>query len=308
MKEKISKLQGLHEYLSANIIGQDHVLKPWCEIVSRGFLNITNTNRPRGNFLLLGPTGTGKTELVNLTIRYLYGNNENLCRIDMSEYGKLAGNNSLQKLIGSPGGDIGALGKFLEEHTEGIILYDEFEKAHPELFTILLQQLDAARVTLANHKTYDLSKFFIVCTSNVAADVFQKSARITLKRLAEVALNTLRKRFSPEFIARFGQLEENILTFKKLQIQDLRTIAHIFLKKEISRLGEEHNLKIHDVDPQFIERALRKCDSTKNGAREIRSVIESMIQNACVINLLDNKALHGRLTLNNNLQPYLQAV
>src|SRR5262245_60736552 len=166
----IGKLNGLEPQLRHAIRGQDHVIPRVASVLHRGELGFTKANRPKGSFLFLGPTGTGKTELTLAFTRYLFGE-EHLLRFDMSEYQK---QESLAVLLGGKLGEEGTLGAVVKRAGFGTLLFDESEKAHPRVLDILLQMLDAARITLANGMTVDLSGFYVVLTSNLgAADVMQ---------------------------------------------------------------------------------------------------------------------------------------
>ena len=308
MHTKIKVIENLRVHLRKHIIGQDHIIDPWCNVIRKGHLGISNKKRPLGNFLLLGPTGTGKTELVLETANFLHQSQDKILRIDMSEYSSLAGDDVLKKMIGTPGagGDIGLIGKFLEKTDRGIILYDELEKANEKLFTILLQQLDAARITLSNHKSYDLSKFYIVCTSNISAQMFQESSSISKRRQTEAALSELRAIFSPEFIARFGRINENILCFQKLRTEHLESIAIKFVNTEVERL-QEHGLGKTNYSSNFINLALRQCNNTLNGAREIRNIIENQVQDAFINSVIRKSTNKGILCVDQQKKPYIRS-
>lgn len=279
---RFKQAEQLLPFLQKHIMGQDHILNNYVETVKQGWCHLTDTEKTRGNFFLLGPTGTGKTELIKQTANHFYGANNNLLRIDMSEYSKLAGDDIITKLIGSPGKDGGRLGLFLDQHDEGFILYDEIEKANPEFFTILLQQLDDARITLGNNKTYDLSKFYIVCTSNIGAHIFQNSKHLSAQHIKRSINATLKKRFSPEFIARFGQFETGILIYKQLETKHLRAITTKFLNHHIKRINaaDHLNFRIKGYSEDVINKIIFGIDK-KNGARDIHHIVKDIVQ-SCV--------------------------
>lgn len=270
----------LAEFLASRIIGQDCVLQPLCDCLKYGWLNLNTPGRPRGTLFLLGPTGTGKTESIRSAVEYIYGDaDRNFLRLDMSEFSRQAGEEALMNLIGTPGGkSVGRMGDFLERCDEGVILYDEIEKSHPAIFTIMLQQLDAARITLSNNKTYDLSKFFIVATSNIGAQVFQNIKHLSERRLQQNLEMQLRERFSPEFVARFGKFGSEILIFRPLKPEHLRLIARKFYLQLLPQYRISHDINIRGFTPDIVEEALRSIDNTRNGARELRSNIERQIR------------------------------
>ena len=173
---------------------------------------------------------------------------------------------------------MGRLERFLEENQEGIILYDEIEKAHPQLFTILLQQLDAARITLSNNRTYNLEKFFLVATSNIGAQIFHTAKHLSERRLQQSLEMQLKQQFSPEFIARFGKFGHEILIFRPLKPEHLRTIARKFYAQLLPQYRISHQVDIRGFSADMIETTLRTIDNTRNGARELRSSIERTIR------------------------------
>ncbi len=241
---------------------------------------MSTPGRPRGTLFLLGPTGVGKTESIRAAVEYMYGSTDrNFLRLDMSEFSRQAGEEALMNLIGTPGGkSIGRMGAFLEQCDEGMILYDEIEKSHPAIFTILLQQLDAARITLSNNRTYDLSGFFIAATSNIGAQVFQNIKHLSERRLQQNLEMQLKERFSPEFVARFGKFGHEILIFRPLKPEHLRLIARKFYSLLLPQYKQSHGVNIYGFTANVIEETLRSIDNTRNGARELRSNIERKVR------------------------------
>lgn len=288
MKQIIEKINSFPDYLKAKIIGQEQVIDAFSEKIGYAERGITNPSRPKACFFLLGPTGTGKTELVRETIKYFYGDADKyLLRLDMSEFGETAGSDIGKRLIGHTMNDPGRLYEYLEktEDTGGAILYDEFEKAHTDMAKYMLQQLDAGRTTLFNNKTYNLCRHYLFFTSNIAAEIFQGNEHISIARKVDAAVNSLKRRFnSPEFIARFGKFNYGILAFRSLKPKHLRFIAQKFITDELLRFrtirSSSHlspdNLIIHGYSPAFIEHALLQTNTTLNGAREIRDIVERM--------------------------------
>lgn len=171
--ESIAKLNGLPEYLKANILGQEEPLSEICGLIQRSFLGLRFPGRPVASMLLAGPTGVGKTETVNLVTRYFYGFANKLIRLDMSEF---QNQNALGLLIGNNVGDIGLLGYHCgKTGGSGVLLFDEIEKAHPLIMDIFLQILSAARFTLANGSTLDLSKYMVIATTNIGSMMLMQS-------------------------------------------------------------------------------------------------------------------------------------
>ncbi|MFA7185790.1 MAG: AAA family ATPase, partial [Victivallales bacterium] len=297
----ITRAEGLANYLSTQIIGQETILTPLSNTLKYGWCRLSTPGRPRGTLFLLGPTGVGKTESVRAAVEYMYGNAErNFLRLDMSEFSRQAGEEALMNLIGTPGGkSAGRLGNFLENCAEGIILYDEIEKSHPAIFTIMLQQLDAARITLSNNKTYDLSNFFIAATSNIGAQVFQNIRHLSERRLRQTLEMQLKERFSPEFVARFGKFGHEILIFRPLKPEHLRQIARKFYSLLLPQYKKSHGIDIFGFTPEVIEETLRSIDNTRNGARELRSNIERKIREVIYSVLMKSSApVRGWLDVN----------
>lgn len=280
MDKAIRKTSELEAYLSREIIGQEAVIKPLAECFKYGWCHLSTPERPRGNLFLLGPTGVGKTESIHAVTKFMYGNpHTGILRLDMSEFSRQAGEEALINLLGAPGGkSVGRFERFLEENDEGIILYDEIEKAHPQLFTILLQQLDAARITLSNNRTYDLSNFFLIATSNIGAQIFQTAKHLSNRRLQQSLEMQLKERFSPEFVARFGKFDHEILIFRPLKPEHLRLIARKFYAQLLPQYRNTHGITVSGFSAELIEETLRTIDNTRNGARELRSSVERTIR------------------------------
>ena len=280
MKEVIQKSSRLEAFLKEQIIGQEPIIESLSNCIKYGWCQLSTPGRPRGTLFLLGPTGVGKTESIRSAVQFMYGNSDShLLRLDMSEFSRQAGEEALINLLGSPGGkSMGRLEQFLENTDEGIILYDEIEKAHSQLFTILLQQLDAARITLSNNRTYNLERFFLVATSNIGAQIFQTAKHLSERRLQQSLEMQLKQQFSPEFIARFGKFGHEILIFRPLKPEHLRMIARKFYAQLLPQYRISHRIDIRGFSADMVETTLRTIDNTRNGARELRSSIERTIR------------------------------
>lgn len=278
--DRFKKAAALENFLQDQIIGQDIILPAFSRCIKHGWCRLNTPGRPRGTMFLLGPTGVGKTESVRAAAEFMFAKpDENLLRLDMSEFSRQAGEEALVNLIGTPGGKSrGRLGGFLAAHQEGIILYDEIEKSHPQIFTIMLQQLDAARITLSDNRSYDLSNFFIIATSNIGAHVFQNIKHLSNRRLEQTMEIQLKERFSPEFIARFGKFGHEILIFRPLKPEHLRKIAVKFFLQFLPVYRNTHGVHIQGFSCDVVETVLRSIDNTRNGARELRSNIERLLR------------------------------
>ena len=194
----VEKLQGLRAYLAGRIKGQDHVLDCVCSVLTRGEFGFAHPQRPRGSFLLVGPTGVGKTETVNSFTSYLF-HGEKPIRFDMSEYQL---QNSVDKLIGENAGDPGLLGRALRGTTRGTLLFDEIEKAHPLLLDLFLQILEDARITLATGEILDLHGFYIACTSNIGSAESMRMECVPFASIERTVLMRVREQLRPELVGR----------------------------------------------------------------------------------------------------------
>ncbi len=274
--DELKRLHELEEELPREIRGQAHVLPRIMSVLRRGQLGLRKPGRPRGSFLKLGPTGTGKTESTMVFTRRLFATDA-LIRLDMSEYQTQA---SLGVLIGSQPGECGYLGMERQRVQEGTLLLDEIEKAHPRVLDICLQLLDAARVTLANGQTLDFSPFYIALTSNIgAAEVLglQYSSAATLERhVLSRAQQTLR----PELFARIDE----VLVFHPLNYDVQLEIAEKFLQSELQFLkAQGYALEADDAILAFL---VRKGFHPKLGARPMRNATERLIGDAVAKSLL----------------------
>ena len=275
----IDKLNGLEPHLRAAIRGQDHVIPRVASVLHRGELGFTKLNRPKGSFLFLGPTGTGKTELTLAFTRYLFGE-EHLLRFDMSEYQT---QESLAVLLGGKLGEEGTLGLAVKRTGFGTLLFDESEKAHPRVLDILLQILDAARITLANGVTLDLSSFYVVLTSNLgAADVMQLQ-HAPLSTMERHVLGKARRSFRPELFARITEK----LVFNRLSFDVQLEIAAAMLTAELSFFtGKGITLT---AAPAVLPFLVQRGFHPQLGARPLRDVVEKLLRDSVTRALLSHR-------------------
>jgi ATP-dependent Clp protease ATP-binding subunit ClpB len=276
LADRLEPLRQLQNYLNDRIRGQDHVIPRVVSVLHRGELGLNTANRPRGSFLFLGPTGVGKTELSLAFTDYLLGK-DRLFRYDMSEYQT---QDSLGVLLGSRVGETGLLGIVLAKSATGTLLFDEIEKAHPRVLDVFLQMLDAARVTMASGEALDLSGFYIVFTSNIAATEIinlQHSSFATMERhVLAKAQRTLR----PELYARITEK----LVFNRLSYDVQMEIARLHIGHELSFLRSRgfHLTVGHAVVSFLIQRGFHP----RLGARPLRDTIEKHLRGAVADALL----------------------
>src|SRR6266508_1503600 len=273
---RLERLRQLQPYLRDRIRGQNHVIPRVVSALHRGELGLTTPNRPRGIFLLLGPTGVGKTELSLAFTDYLLGKDK-LFRFDMSEYQT---QESLGVLLGGRIGETGLLGMAVAKSATGTLLFDEIEKAHPRVLDVFLQVLDAARVTMASGETLDLNEFHIVFTSNIAAAEIinlQHSSFATMERhvLAKAQRTLLLYNYAPT---------TEKLVFNRLNYDVQMEIARLHIARELSFLRD----KGFDLTlgPSVISFLMQRGFHPRLGARPLRDTIEKHLRGAVADALL----------------------
>jgi ATP-dependent Clp protease ATP-binding subunit ClpB len=277
------RLRDLQAHLSDRIRGQNHVIPLVVSVLQRGELGLTTPNRPRGSFLLLGPTGVGKTELSIAFTRYLFGNDK-LFRFDMSEYQT---QESLGVLLGGRIGEVGLLGMARAKSTTGTLLFDEIEKAHPRVLDLFLQILDAARVTMASGETLDLSGFYIVFTSNLAAVEILNLQHSSFSTMERHVLAKAQQSLRPELYARITEK----LVFKRLSYDVQMEIARLHIGRELSFLESKgFNLTVGHAVVSFL---MQRGFHPRLGARPLRDIIEKHLRGAVADALLAGVSSRG---------------
>ena len=270
MNPKIEKLIGLEPHLISKIKGQDHAIFRVCSVLERGQLGLQPAGKPLGSFLFLGPTGVGKTELTLEFSRYLFGC-DSVFRFDMSEFLHL---DNVKLFLGDETGSSGRLGKILSEHRHGVLLFDEIEKAHRLIWDLFLQMLDAARITLADHRSYDLSGFYIVCTSNIGSQQLLRPTRLPFATLERAVLSELHRFFRPELVGRFDEK----LVFKPLCPETQRQIGRLAIDEELARLRQKgFDLTISEEAFEFL---LRRGIHKTLGARPMKKNVQKFMGDA----------------------------
>jgi ATP-dependent Clp protease ATP-binding subunit ClpB len=282
---KLAKLLELDAILPREIRGQSLALPRIISALKRGELGLCKPGRPRGSFLLLGPTGVEKTEVTVVFTNHLFGPGR-LFRFDMSEF---QNQEALGLLLGARLGERGFFGAIREKASEGTLLFDEIEKGHPRIMDLFLQLLDAARITVATGETLDFSGFYVVMTTNIgSAELMslQQSSEATLERhVLTRAQQTLR----PEVFARISEK----LVFGRLSYEHQLEIARKFIAREIEFLASRnHALKL---DGSVLPFLVRKGFHPKLGARPMRDAVEKLVGDAVVQRLLAGKDAIGVL-------------
>jgi ATP-dependent Clp protease ATP-binding subunit ClpA len=283
--QRLERLRRLDDVLRVEIRGQNQVLPRVVSVVQRGELSLTKPARPRGSFLLLGPTGVGKTETVVVLTNQIFGA-EKLFRFDMSEFQT---QESLGLLLGARLGESGYLGAVRERAAEGSLLFDEAEKAHPRVLDILLQLLDAARITIATGQTLDFSGFYVWLTSNIGSAELMSLQHSNDATLERHVLSRAQQALRPEIFARITEK----LVFNRLSYEHQLEIAEKFLSREMEFLAMRgHKL---ELDKSVLPFLVRKGFHPKLGARPMRDAVEKLIGDALAVNLLAGQNHGGAL-------------
>jgi ATP-dependent Clp protease ATP-binding subunit ClpB len=285
MNIEIEKLTGLEPHLRSKILGQDHAISHVCSVLERGHLGLQPEGKPLGSFLFLGPTGVGKTELTLEFSRYLFGG-ESVFRFDMSEF---LHEDNVKLFMGDENGSSGRLGKILSEHRQGVLLFDEIEKAHRLIWDLFLQMLDAARITLADHQTYDLSGFYIVCTSNIGSQQLLRPTRLPFATLERAVLSELHRVFRPELVGRFDEK----IVFKPLCPDTQREIGRLAIAEELARLRQKgFDLTVTEEAFEFL---LRHGIHKTLGARPMKKTVQKFLGDALRQSIKSSTASTGKI-------------
>src|SRR5215203_1447608 len=282
-EEESARLLQMEDALHGRIVGQNEAIKAVSRSIRRTFAGIKDPNRPSGSFVFLGPTGVGKTELARTLAEYLFGNQDAMIRLDMSEYME---RHTVSRLVGSPPGYVGydeggQLTEQVRRRPYSVVLFDEIEKAHPDVFNIMLQILEDGQLTDAQGRTVDFKNVVLIMTSNVGAQTINKTkslgfgsddAGLSYKEMKGRVTSELRKIFRPELLNRIDE----IIVFHKLEREDMRHIIEIQIKRLRQQLVER------DVTIEFTDEALDKLAEEGYdpafGARPLKRVLQRMIE------------------------------
>ena len=289
MEGERQKLLHMKDALEERVVGQDEAVKRVAETILRSRAGLSDPNRPYGSFLFLGPTGVGKTELTKALAQFLFDTEDALVRIDMSEFME---KHSVARLIGAPPGYVGyEEGGYLTEavrrHPYSVILLDEVEKAHPDVFNVLLQVLDDGRMTDGQGRTVDFKNTVIVMTSNLGSSEIQEMIDESRESVKNAVMTEVREHFRPEFINRIDE----IVIFNSLGSEAIRRIAAIQLKSLQARVAAQ-DVTLEVTDEAMAELAEVGFDP-HYGARPLKRAIQDHIENRLAMVMLEGSAGPG---------------
>ncbi|MFN6187012.1 MAG: ATP-dependent Clp protease ATP-binding subunit [Microcystis sp.] len=295
------KLLHMEDTLHQRLIGQEDAVKAVSRAIRRARVGLKNPNRPIASFIFSGPTGVGKTELTKALAAYFFGSEDAMIRLDMSEYME---RHTVSKLIGSPPGYVGyneggQLTEAVRRRPYTVVLFDEIEKAHPDVFNMLLQILEDGRLTDAKGRTVDFKNTLLIMTSNIGSKVIEKGggglgfefadnqAEAQYNRIRSLVNEELKQYFRPEFLNRLDE----IIVFRQLNKEEVKEIAEILLKDVFKRLTEQ-NITLSVTD-KFKERLIEEGYNPAYGARPLRRAIMRLLEDVLAEEILSGWVSDG---------------
>src|SRR5438874_2324139 len=292
LEGEVKKLVTMEERLRRRVVGQDTALERVANAIRRSRAGLSDPKRPIGSFIFLGPTGVGKTELARALAEFLFDDEHSLVRIDMSEYME---RHAVSRLIGAPPGYVGyeeggQLTEQVRRRPYAVILFDEIEKAHQDVFNILLQIMDDGRLTDGQGRTLDFRNTIIIMTSNIGSTYLQADNMRTaddFARASELVMNALHGHFKPEFLNRV----DDIIVFSPLGKEQLVKIIELRLE-DVRRLLAERKISIELTDAAK-ELLFTEGFDPNFGARPLKRAIQKLVQDPLALKILDGEVLHG---------------
>ncbi|MGA1282941.1 MAG: ATP-dependent Clp protease ATP-binding subunit [Prochlorothrix sp.] len=296
------KLLNMEDTLHNRLIGQDEAVKAVSRAIRRARVGLKNPNRPIASFIFSGPTGVGKTELTKALASYFFGSEEAMIRLDMSEFME---RHTVSKLIGSPPGYVGyneggQLTEAVRRRPYTVVLFDEIEKAHPDVFNMLLQILEDGRLTDAKGRTVDFKNTLIIMTSNIGSKVIEKgggglgfefsgedAAESQYNRIRSLVNEELKQYFRPEFLNRLDE----IIVFRQLNKEEVKEIADIMLKEVFGRLTDK-GITL-EVTAKFQDRLVEEGYNPSYGARPLRRAIMRLLEDVLAEEILSGRVKGG---------------
>jgi ATP-dependent Clp protease ATP-binding subunit ClpB len=289
MEGEMQKLLHMEERLRQRVVGQDHAIEAVSNAVRRARAGLQDPNRPIGSFMFLGPTGVGKTELARALAEFLFDDERAMIRIDMSEYME---KHSVARLIGAPPGYVGyeeggQLTEAVRRRPYSVILLDEIEKAHPDVFNVLLQVLDDGRLTDGKGRTVDFKNTVLIMTSNLGSHYLAENAFLNMQEARMQVLEAVRAHFRPEFLNRIDE----IIVFNPLSVNEIKRIVDIQIGLLQKRLADKHMaLTITDAAKEIL--AAEGFDPVY-GARPLKRVLQKRVMDVIAMKLLAGEFTEG---------------
>lgn len=295
-----AKLKNLEKILHKRVVGQEEAVSAVAKAVRRGRVGLKDPGRPIGSFLFLGPTGVGKTELSKALAEALFGNEDSIIRVDMSEYME---KHSVSKMIGSPPGyvghdDGGQLSEQVRRHPYSVVLFDEIEKAHPDVFNILLQVLDDGHITDSQGRKVDFRNTVIIMTSNAGAQAIIEPKRLGFvakedtaadyKRMKANVMNEIKLIFRPEFLNRIDE----IIVFHALDKEHMKKIVGMMCKEVSKRAEEQLDIKL-TIRDSVKKHIVETGTDQKYGARPLRRAVQNQLEDKLAEAILDGEITRG---------------
>ena len=302
-REKLLKLE---DELHKRVIGQDEAVTAVSDAVIRARAGLKDENKPIGSFIFLGPTGVGKTELAKTLAHNLFDNEENIIRIDMSEYME---KHAVSRLIGPPPGYVGyeeggQLTEMVRRNPYSVILFDEIEKAHEDVFNLFLQILDDGRLTDNKGKTVDFKNTIIIMTSNIGSSYLLEASEDINDEARDLVMNEMKRRFKPEFLNRV----DDIIMFKPLDKEGIKQIIDIFMKSLKNRL-EEKDIEVEITDSAK-EIIVKEGYDPIYGARPLKRYISNTLETIIAKKLIAGEIYNGCTIVidgeNNNIDVFVK--
>jgi ATP-dependent Clp protease ATP-binding subunit ClpB len=292
LEGEVNKLVTMEDRLRQRVIGQDEALERVANAIRRSRAGLSDPNKPIGSFIFLGPTGVGKTELARALAEFLFDDEHSMVRIDMSEYME---KHAVARLIGAPPGYIGydeggQLTEAVRRRPYSVILFDEIEKAHPDVFNVLLQIMDDGRLTDSRGRTVDFKNAVIIMTSNIGASYLQAEGVSSPEAFAEATqhvMEALRQHFRPEFLNRV----DDMIVFKPLGEAQLTRIIELRLD-DLRELLADRKITI-ELTPPAKELLFLEGYDRAYGARPLKRAIQRLIQDPLALKILEGEVLHG---------------
>ncbi|MFZ0199006.1 MAG: ATP-dependent chaperone ClpB [Candidatus Sulfotelmatobacter sp.] len=292
LEGEVKKLVNMEDRLRQRVIGQDEALERVANAIRRSRAGLSDPKRPIGSFIFLGPTGVGKTELARALAEFLFDDERALLRIDMSEYME---KHSVARLIGAPPGYVGyeeggRLTEQVRRRPYAVVLFDEIEKAHPDVFNILLQIMDDGRLTDGKGRVVDFKNAIIIMTSNLGSSYLQAESLRTpedFEKASEQVINALHGHFRPEFLNRV----DDIIVFRPLGKEQLVKIIELRLE-DVRRLLADRKISIELTDTAK-ELLFTQGYDPNFGARPLKRAIQKLVQDPLALKILDGEILHG---------------